>query len=196
MDLDEKKRLNMITSSIVEGDRKTAAKEYAWFVKRYSREVIDFISRMTNNRADAEELSQNAFVKAFNNLQTFENRASFLTWISRIAYNETLNHLRKQKHNFVNIDDTQIVDIEISDEDFSTGNEERIQQLEQALELLPPDNKMLVHLYYYDDKPLKEIAFIMDLDANSLGVRLHRIRKKLLEMIKNGKKSAKFMIFY
>ena len=83
MDLDEKKRLNMITSSIVEGDRKTAAKEYAWFVKRYSREVIDFTSRMTNNRADAEELSQNAFVKAFNNLQTF----AMIFYFFRCKYN-------------------------------------------------------------------------------------------------------------
>ena len=140
---------------------------------------------MVGNRSDAEEITQNAFVKAFSHLQTFEGRASFLTWVSRIAYNESLNHLKHRKLHFVDIDETPIADIE-PDDDLSTGNEERIKQLEDALDGLPPDEQMLIHLYYYDDKPLREIAFIMDTDANSLAVRLHRIRKKLLTMI-NGK---------
>ena len=56
--------------------------------------------------------------------------------------------------------------------------------MEEALDDLPPDERMLIHLYYYEDRPLREIAFIMDAESNALGVRLHRIRKKLLRMIK------------
>jgi RNA polymerase sigma-70 factor (ECF subfamily) len=86
----------------------------------------------------------------------------------------------------LSIDDTQFSDAEISDDEFSSGKEERIQELEAALDLLNPDEKMLVHLYYYEDKPMKEIAFIMDAEPNVLTVRLHRIRKKLAEMIKTS----------
>ncbi len=182
---DEQRRVSAIADLLSEGDRKAAAAEYAYFVRRYSQQVLDFTARMVSNRADAEELAQNAFVKAFNRFETFEGRASFLTWISRIAYNESINHLRRRKLCWVNIDDAQIADSDIADDELSTGREERISLMENALDCLPPDERMLVQLYYYEDKPLQEIAFIMDAEANALAVRLHRIRKKLLMMIKH-----------
>ena len=183
-DIDERQRIGRVTGYLNAGDRKAAATEYAYFVRRYSQQVLDFTVRMVSNRADAEEVAQNTFVKAFSRLETFEGRASFLTWACRIAYNESINHLRRRKLRWINIDDAQIADSDIADEEFSTGREERIKLMEEALDHLPPDERMLVHLYYYEDKPLNEIAFIMDAEANALAVRLHRIRKKLLIMIK------------
>ena len=70
------------------------------------------------------------------------------------------------------------------DEELSTGREERIALMEEAIDELPPDEGMLLHLYYYEDRPLREIAYIMDAEPNTLATRLHRIRKKLLQMIK------------
>ncbi|MBR4676544.1 MAG: sigma-70 family RNA polymerase sigma factor [Bacteroidales bacterium] len=183
--IEELERISRIVGFISTGDRKSAAAGYAFFVKRYDHKVLDFVSRMTDNLADAEDLAQNAFIKAFSHLQGFEGRATFLSWVCRIAYNEAITHLKRKKLNFISIDDTQVSDTEISDDEFSTGKEERIQELEAALDLLNPDDKMLVHLYYYEDKPIKEIAFIMDAEPNALAVRLHRIRKKLAEMIKH-----------
>ena len=183
--IDEQQRIGRITGHMSVNDRKSAAAEYAYFVKKYSQQVLDFTARMVGNRADAEELAQNAFVKAFNRLETFEGRASFLTWVSRIAYNESINHLKRRKLHLVDVDEAQIADSRIDDDELSTGREERIRLMEDALDCLPPDERMLVQLYYYEDKPLQEIAFIMDAEANALAVRLHRIRKKLLMMIKH-----------
>lgn len=183
--IDEQQRIGRITGHMSVNDRKSAAAEYAYFVKKYSQQVLDFTARMVGNRADAEELAQNAFVKAFNRLETFEGRASFLTWVSRIAYNESINHLKRRKLHLVDVDEAQIADSRIDDDELSTGREERIRLMEDALDCLPPDERMLVQLYYYEDKPLQEIAFIMDAEANALAVRLHRIRKKLLIMIKH-----------
>ena len=70
------------------------------------------------------------------------------------------------------------------DEELSTGQEERIALMEEAIGDLPPDEQLLLHLYYYEDRPLREIAYIMDAEANALATRLHRIRKKLLKQIK------------
>ena len=183
--IDEQQRIGRITGHQSVNDRKSAAAEYAYFVKMYSQQVLDFTARMVGNRADAEELAQNAFVKAFNRLETFEGRASFLTWVSRIAYNESINHLKRRKLHLVDVDEAQIADSRIYDDDLSTGREERISLMEDALDHLPPDERMLVQLYYYEDKTLQEIAYVMNAEANALAVRLHRIRKKLLIMIKH-----------
>ncbi len=181
---DEQKRIAQIANYLGAGNRRAAAAEYAYLVNQYSQQVLDFTTRMVGNRADAEELAQNAFVKAFNKFEKFEQRASFLTWVSRIAYNESINHLKRRKLHYVDIDEVPIADCNLLDDELSTGNEERIKLLEKAINALPPDERMLVHLYYYEDKPLNEIAYVMDAEPNALAVRLHRIRKKLLITIK------------
>ncbi|MBR5168669.1 MAG: sigma-70 family RNA polymerase sigma factor [Salinivirgaceae bacterium] len=181
---DEQKRIAQIANYLAAGNRRAAAAEYAYFVNQYSQQVLDFTTRMVGNRADAEELAQNAFVKAFNKFEKFEQRASFLTWVSRIAYNESINHLKRRKLHYVDIDEVPVADCNLLDDELSTGNEERIRLMEDAINALPPDERMLVHLYYYKDKPLNEIAYVMDAEPNALAVRLHRIRKKLLITIK------------
>ncbi|MBO7594778.1 MAG: sigma-70 family RNA polymerase sigma factor [Salinivirgaceae bacterium] len=181
---DEQKRITQIANYLGAGNRRAAAAEYAYLVNQYSQQVLDFTTRMVGNRADAEELAQNAFVKAFNKFEKFEQRASFLTWVSRIAYNESINHLKRRKLHYVDIDEVPVADCNLLDDELSTGNEERIKLLEEAINALPPDDRMLVHLYYYEDKPLNEIAYVMDAEPNSLAVRLHRIRKKLLVTIR------------
>lgn len=181
---DEQKRIAQIANYLGAGNRRAAAAEYAYLVNQYSQQVLDFTTRMVGNRADAEELAQNAFVKAFNKFEKFEQRASFLTWVSRIAYNESINHLKRRKLHYVDIDEVPVADCNLLDDELSTGNEERIRLMEDAINTLPPDERMLVHLYYYEDKPLNEIAYVMDAEPNALAVRLHRIRKKLLVTIK------------
>lgn len=162
---------------ILDGKRE----EYAWFVNTYSQQVLDFTSRMIPDAEDAREVAQDAFVKAFRSLASFEFHSSFCTWVCRIAYNESLNRLRRQQRHFVDIAD---IPAEELDEELSTGREERITLMEEAIDDLPPDERMLLHLYYYEDRPLREIAYIMDAETNTLATRLHRIRKKLLQMIK------------
>lgn len=181
---DEQKRIAQIANYLGAGNRRAAAAEYAYLVNQYSQQVLDFTARMVSCMADAEELAQNAFVKAFNKFEKFEQRASFLTWVSRIAYNESINHLKRRKLHYVDIDEVPVADCNLLDDELSTGNEERIKLLEKAINALPPDERMLVHLYYYEDKPLNEIAYVMDAEPNALAVRLHRIRKKLLITIK------------
>ncbi len=158
--------------------------EYAYFVRTYSGQILDFVSRMVSDAGDAEELAQDAFVRAFRSLSQFDGRSSWLTWVLRIAYHAALNHLKRQRQHWLSIDDVQLTDT-IDDDDLSTGKEERIQQLETAIDTLPPDEQMLLHLYYYDDRSLRDIAYIMDAEPNALATRLHRIRKKLYNDLRN-----------
>ena len=169
-DTEEKQRIRRILDG--------RSNEYAYFVRTYSGQVLDFVSRMVSDAGDAEELAQDAFVRAFRSLSQFDGRSSWLTWVLRIAYHAALNHLKRQQLQWLSIDDVQLTDT-IDDDDLSTGKEERIQQLETAIDTLSADEQMLLHLYYYDDRSLRDIAYIMDAEPNALATRLHRIRKKL-----------------
>lgn len=155
--------------------------EYAWFVNTYSQQVLDFTSRMIPDAEDAREVAQDAFVKAFRSLASFRFQSSFCTWVCRIAYHESLSRLRRKQIHYVDIADIPATEI---DKELSTGSEERIALMEEVIGDLPPDEQLLLHQYYYEDRPLREIAYIMDVDANTLATRLHRIRKKLLKWIK------------
>ena len=156
--------------------------EYGYFVRTYSAQVLDFVSRMVSDAGDAEELAQDAFVRAFRALRQFDGRSSWLTWVLRIAYHTVLNHLKRQRQQWLSIDDLPLAD---TPDDLSTDREERIRLLETSIDTLPPNEQMLLHLYYYDDRQLRDIAYIMDAEPGLLATRLHRIRKKLLLMLKD-----------
>ncbi len=161
--------------------------DFAQLVTKHAQQVLDFTARLLPDRQEAEEVAQDAFVKAFHQLGTFRGDSSFLTWVERIAYHEAMSRLRRRRPHTVDISDPGVAKEFASltaDEELSTGREERIQHLEEAIGLLPAEDQLLLHLYYYDDRPLRDIAYIMEAEPNALGVRLHRIRKKLQTMIK------------
>lgn len=178
IDTEERQRIKRILSG--------RSDEYAYFVKTYSGQVLDFVNRMVSDASDAEELAQDAFVRAFRSLGQFDGRSSWLTWVLRIAYHTTLSHLKRKRPQWLCIEDLPLADT--TDEEFNTGREERIQLLESAIDTLPPSEQMLLHLYYYDDRPLRDIAYIMDTESGVLATRLHRIRKKLLQMMKENER--------
>ena len=159
------------------------SEEFAYFVNTYAQAVVDFTSRLVHSTADAEDLAQDSFVKAFHNLSSFRGQSSFQTWVCRIAYHEALNHLRHIQPQYVDIDEVPMAEAAL-DEELSTGSEERIAMMEEAVGDLPAEEQLLLHLYYYEDRPLREIAYIVDAEPANLSLRLHRIRKKLLRMIK------------
>ncbi len=160
------------------------AEDFGYFLERYSQEAFAIVVRLVPQQEDAEELVQDAFVRAFNRLDTFEGRSSFSTWICRIAYTTAVSWLRKRRMKYLSIDDQpELSDTEV-DEAFD--DESRIKDLRRAISLLKPDEQTLVTLYYYDSRPLNDIAYILDVDPNTLATRLHRIRRKLYLLMKHG----------
>ena len=160
------------------------AEDFGYFLERYSHEAFAIVVRLVPQQEDAEELVQDAFVRAFNRLETFEGRSSFSTWICRIAYTTAISWLRKRRMRYLSIDDnTKLTDTEV-DEAFD--DESLIEDLTRAIALLRPDEQTLITLYYYDNRPLNDIAYILDVEPNTLATRLHRIRRKLYLLMKHG----------
>jgi len=157
-------------------------------VCRYGQPVFALIVRLVTDTMDAEELTQDTFLKAFSNIDKYDpHRASLSTWICRIAYRLTLDFLKRCRPLIISLEDSEVWQTDISDEqleaELSTGNEERIQKLESLIDDLPPDERLLLTLHYFENHSLDECSFIMDATPHALANRLYRIRKKLYKQL-------------
>jgi len=173
---------------IVEAVKDGRRKGQDLMVGRYGQEVFAMIARLTSDVMDAEELTQDTFLRAFSHIDSYDpQRALLATWLCRIAYRLTLDFLKRRRPLIVPIEDSQAWQTDISDEqleaELSTGREERIQRLEQLMDDLPPDERLLLTLHYFENRPLDECAFIMDATSHALANRLYRIRKKLYKQL-------------
>ena len=136
---------------------------------------------MVNSEEDAEELTQDTLMKAFEHLSSFNEKSSFSTWIYRIAYNTALSFLRKKNVEQTVIDDNQwnrISDTQIDDA-LNNESEEQIEKLQQALTKLTAEERALVTLFYEEEHSIQELAQILNLNEGNIKVKLHRLRKKL-----------------
>ncbi len=158
-----------------------ATDEYAYFLDTYGQQVFNLIVRMVSSPEDAEELTQDTFMKAFEHLQSFNGNSSFSTWIYRIAYNTALTALRKKDAEVLSIDDrlwSNLSDTEVDDA-LDDDSEEQIAKLQHALDRLSPDERALITFFYEENKPVSEIAHILNQAEGNIKVKLHRLRKKL-----------------
>ena len=161
------------------------AEDYGYFLERYGGEVFTIVSRLVPNREDAEELTQDAFVRAYSRLDSFIGRSSFSTWVCRIAYTVAVSWLRKKRIKYLSIDDhPHASDAEV---DEVLDDESRLEDLRGAISLLRPDEQMLLELFYFESRPLADIAYILDVEPGTIATRLHRIRRKLYSLMKHGK---------
>lgn len=158
---------------------------YAYFLNNYSHSVYTLIVRIVKSREDAEELTQDTFLKAFKKLDTYRGDSAFSSWLLRIAYNTAISAVRKQKMVFPVIDEILINTVEDKDVEELFGrseNEELLQHLEKAIEQLNNTDKALITLYYIQNKSIKELSEIFDFSEDNIKIKLFRIRKKLYIM--------------
>ena len=162
---------------------------YKYLMDRYGRQVQLLVAQMVGDVRDTEELTQDAFVRAFRHLSDFDlERASFPTWLSRIAYNTALNHLRSRGMASMPLDEERYRPPDgvfwAQDEEETAARNERLMRLDKAIDSLRPEERTLLHLHYYEERSLAEIAEVMDVAAGPLASRLQRIRQKLKKLLK------------
>ena len=142
--------------------------DFAPMVNQYGPALMAFVGRIVTIQEDAEDVVQEAFVSAYEHLNDYApEKASLKTWLYRIAYHKALHHLGE----------------DVPDELPDTTTAE---QLDEAIQELPPEDQMLLQLYYFDQRPLKEIAYItgtasdsLNREVSRLSSQLHRIRQRL-----------------
>jgi RNA polymerase sigma factor (sigma-70 family) len=166
---------------------KGEANAYAFLVNKYKSMAYSLALKLVKNREDAEEIAQDAFIKAYQSLAQFRGSARFSTWLYRIVYNSAISHMRRNSAELVSIEDsgfTEKESSEVNDAYYRLKEQERKKFLDLVLEKLDPDENFLVTLYYYDEKDLDEIGRITGLTKNNAKVKIFRARQKMMIMLK------------
>ena len=178
-----KKEESHIIKEILNGK----TEQYEYFLDRYGQQVFVLVDRIVSCQEDAEELTQDVFLKAFQQLSSFKAESSFSTWIYRIATNLAISAVRKKRNDVLRLDDSVFANLSDTqvDEALEDDSEEQMECLQQAMNQLEADERALITLYYLEEKPLAEVAFILGMTEGNAKVKLHRIRKKLYVLIKN-----------
>jgi len=177
----------------VEGDQQA----YAELMERYRRSVYHTMLKMIRNVDDAEDLTIEAFAKAFKNLAKFKKEYTFSTWLFRIATNNCIDFIRKKKldtfsiHTAVTNDDNESMQLDIRDSDLNPQEEairtQRLELVRQFVTLLPPKYQRLVKLRYFEELSYDEIAKEIEAPLGTVKAQLHRARELLYDLLKNSK---------
>ena len=154
---------------------------------RYAGQVLRMVARLIPSPEEAEEATQDTLMEAFQSLGRYDARqASFQTWLMRIAYHTALKHYR-QKHrslHMVGVERQRLDTFPDEETDALLDDTDRVEFLERAIETLKPDDQMLLNLYYFDNRPMREITIITEHEESYLHSRLQWIRKRLAITIK------------
>lgn len=176
--MDEK----LIVSKVLKGN--TSA--FSYFVDTYQDMAMTIAYRVCQNKQDAEDIVQNAFVKAFHNLHTFRSDSKFSTWFYRIVYNTAITHLNSSVFSNEFVDYKHITgENSFSDWDTIAAIEEgeRKALINAVLEEMPKDESLLLTLYYLDENSVKDIMKITSLSESNVKVKLHRARKRFADIV-------------
>lgn len=166
-----------IIRRVIDGDTDS----YRILMERYSRQVFSMVVKIVSLEDDAEEITQDVFIKAYRNLSKFDFRSSFATWLYRIAYNEAITHTRHRHISEIPFNDTMSDNIPDSYVDrFLESDDTRLAALPEAIESLSVDERALITLYYYDGLQLRDVADIMHIGESAAKVRLMRTRKNYI----------------
>lgn len=160
---------------------------YALLVNRHKRFVFTMALKFVKNREDAEEVAQDCFVKAYKALGTFKQTSKFSTWLYTIAYTTAMSHLRKKRLPTNSIDEEnshmQLQNSISSYRADGVENTSKYAYLNLAISQLLPDDAAIITLFYQGEQRLDEIAETLNMESNTVKVKLHRARIRLKEKL-------------
>jgi len=161
---------------------------------RYNKPVYHMILKMVRNVDDAEDLTIEAFAKAFKNLYRFKKDYTFSTWLFRIATNNSIDFIRKKRLETMSLDTSyqdesgENVTIDIEDKNLNPQEEAIKSQKKELVQLfvtkLPAKYQRLVKLRYFKELSYEEIAKELDAPLGTVKAQLHRARELLYDLVK------------
>lgn len=183
-----------IITSILKGD--TA--KFGILVEKYQKLVFRTCIGFVHNKDDADDLTQEVFIQAYQSLSKFKKESAFSTWLYRISVNASLNKIRKtagrsffQRLESIFSGENQNESLfrasDLEDPENILIRQEHSQWLQKALDSLPENQRTAIILSKYDDLPQKEIAEIMDISEGAVEALLQRAKKNLREKLSGGR---------
>ena len=165
-------------------DRILAGEErcYAELVDKYKSYAFTIALKIVNNRPEAEEVAQDAFIKAFNYLKNFNRQARFSTWLYRIVFNTAISYKRKNRLITESIGMKQIENPERADSGMERDDKQVF--IGQAMKRLNDADQLAIQLFYIKEFSLEEVADLMGQNVNTIKVRIHRARQRLADELR------------
>ena len=167
---------------VLQGDTQS----FSFLVEKYKDMVFSLALKVTKNREEAEEVSQDSFIKAFRSLKKFKGDAKFSTWLYKIAYHNCMDRVKARNRRY----DTGTIDEIVENKVASFENtmqaierKERAEIMKNCLLELPEEERTILWMFYYEELSLKEIIDVTSYSEANIKVKLHRARKKLLSIV-------------
>jgi len=185
-----------IIKQILEGDKD----KFRVLVEQYQQMVFKTCMGFLHNKDDADDLTQEIFIQAYQSLPGFKGESAFSTWIYRIAVNASLNKVRKSSKNFIfqrldalfGTEKAKEITLPVSDMENPEEiliHQEHIDWVQRALDTLPENQRTAIVLSKYDDLSQKEIAEIMNTTEGAVEALMQRAKKNLREKLSSSKKN-------
>jgi RNA polymerase sigma-70 factor (ECF subfamily) len=184
-------------SDLINRAKSGDSKSYDKLLKKYKNSVYSLVLRMVRNSQEAEDLTQEAFIKAFNSLASFNEEYAFSTWLYKIATNNCIDFFRKRKLQTYSLDKPiQYKDSEIQhdipDPDLNPEKSimasERNKLIKEAINKLPEKYHRAIVLRHSEEKSYEEIAEILGLPLGTVKARIFRAREMLNKTLKDSLK--------
>ncbi|MFM8850915.1 MAG: RNA polymerase sigma factor [Cytophagales bacterium] len=150
---------------------------YRDLVDHYKSYAYTIAMKVLNQRAEAEEAAQDAFIKAYQNMGAFKGEAKFSTWLYRIVFNTAISYKRKSKPIFTEIESKTIA--QAHEGELTMEFQDKQRYVTKAIDQLNDADKLAVQLFYLQEFSLEEVADIMQQPTNTIKVRIHRARQRL-----------------
>lgn len=174
-------------------------KAYAELMKRYRKSVFHLVLKMVRNPDEAEDLTIEAFAKAFKGLHKFNPEFTFSTWLFRIATNNCIDYIRKKRIQTTSIDnplkdnDGDDYSLDVKDHALNPQDEtikqQKIEIMRTIVTKLPPKYQVLIKMRYFQELSYEEIAEELDFPLGTVKAQLHRAKELLYDMVKNRKEA-------
>ena len=163
--------------------QKGDSQAFTYLVETYQRPVYNLCYRMLMNAEDAEDASQETFLRVYKSLRRYDNKRAFSTWLLSIAAHYCIDQIRKRRYKVVSVEDLPVADLP----DLSPGVESKISREEEqrkiraVLDILDPVDRAAVVMYYWYDFSYKEICQALSLTQSAVKSRLHRARRAMAQ---------------
>ena len=191
-----RKDYNTVCSAI-EGNENA----YTELMRRYKDAIYYLLLKMTNNKSDAEDLTMEAFGKAFKNIKQYSPKYAFSTWLFKIASNNCIDFLRKKKSAISPVNKQHADKNSDNQEDYGTNitakeldpeeeliKKQKVKHMREIVKKLKPRYRRLIELRYFKEYSYEEISQELELPIGTVKAQLFRARELLFNLLKNNKK--------
>lgn len=156
-------------------------RDFELLIKKYQTNVFRTVIGLLHNKEDAEEITQDVFIKVFQSLSTFNGNAAFSTWLYRIAINMSLNYLKKKKRSQFWVGLSELIQLPSNEKQVEVVLSEKSEQsiIQSAIDNLPEKQKLAFVLAKYEELPQKQVAEILNISEGAVEQLLIRAKTNL-----------------